>query len=133
MRAEKVINTLLNAASGVTALVGARIYPLQLPQDSVLPALVYEHVVSTELTTIDAASAYALMQARIEVTVLAKDYATQKTLIEEVRKALNYQRGVVAGVSVASIVRDTLGPDLRDDDLQVYSQAIDFHVTFKEQ
>ena len=136
MRAEKVINALLNAAAGITSLVGAgtaaRIYPGVLPQGSALPALSVEHVGSNELTTIDANAAFGLVQARIQVTALAKTYPELKALLEQVRIACNYQRGVIATVRVASVLRDTVGPDLRDDDLQVYTQSIDFQVTFQE-
>ena len=133
MRAEKALNTLLNAAPGLTALVGARIYGGgQLPQGTVLPAVVVEHVSSNELTTIDANSAFGLMKARLQCTVLAKDYPTQKLVLEQVRIACNYQRGVIGGVRVVSVLRDTIGPDQRDDAMQVYSQSIDFQVTYQE-
>ena len=133
MRAEKVIRTLLLADTGVTALVAARIYPAQLPQGTALPALIITHISTIELPTLDAQAAYSLMRARIEVTAIASDYATQKNLLEAVRKACNYQRGTIAGVSVASVRRDTLGPDLRNDDMQVFTQTLDFFVTYKEE
>ena len=133
MRAEKVINALLNAASGVTALVANRIYGGgQLPQGTALPAIVVEHVSSNELTTIDANAAFGLMKARIQVTVLAKNYVDQKAVLEQVRIACNYQRGVIATVRVITVLRDTVGPDQRDDDMQVYTQSIDFQVTYQE-
>jgi Flp pilus assembly protein CpaB len=132
MRAEKAIHSLLTAASGVTALVGTRIYPPPLPQNVALPAIAVEHISTVDVATIDANAGYNLVRSRIEVTVLAKDYATQKALIEAVRLALTYQRGTFAGVNVASILRDSVGPDLRDDDMQVFSQSIDFIVTLSE-
>ena len=133
MRAEKVINALLNAAAGLTALVGTRIYGGgQLPQGTALPAVVVEHISSNELTTIDANAAFGLMKARIQITVLAKDYPAQKAVLEQVRIACNYQRGLIAAVRVISVLRDTVGPDLRDDAMQVYTQSIDFQVTYQE-
>lgn len=134
MRAEKVIRSLLTAASGVTTLVADRVYPSPLPAGTALPACVVEHVDTIELTTVDANSAYGLVRSRIQVSVLAKDYPTQKALLDEVRKACNYQRGVVAGVRVVLVQRDTVGPDgySADDDRTVYSQSIDFQVTHQE-
>lgn len=134
MRAEKVIRSLLVNASGVNAVVSDRVYPAPIPQATALPAIVVEHVDTIELTTVDASSAYGLVRSRIQVTVLTKDYPTQKTLLDEVRKACNYQRGVIAGVRVQQILRDTVGPDgySRDDDSTVYSQSIDFQVTHQE-
>lgn len=132
MRAEKAINALLNAAAGVIALVPAGPYPGIVPQAAALPALAVEHVSSAELTTIDANAAFGLVQSRIQVTAIAKTYPEVKALIEQVRIACNYQRGVLDGVRVVSVIRDNLGPDQRDDDRQLYSQSIDFQVTFQE-
>lgn len=136
MRSEKVMQALLTGASALTTLLAngaASVYGGgQLPQATALPALVVEHVNSNELTTIDANAPFGLVQSRLQVTVLAKDYPTVKTVVEQVRIACNYQRGVIAGVRVISVLRDNVGPDLRDDDMQVYTQSIDFQVTFQE-
>lgn len=137
MRAETALNAVLNAAAGVTALVGsgaaARIYPGELPLGTALPALCLEHVSGGELTTIDAASNYGLVQSRMQVTAIAKTYPEVKTVLEQVRLACNYQRGTFGGVNVVSIVRELIGPDLRDPALGLYSQSLDFMVTLKEQ
>lgn len=135
MRAEKVIHALLVGNAPLLALLAAgsanSIYPGVVPQDAALPALVVEHIDSVDVPTIDAAH-YALVQARIEVTVLAADYVTQKTVLEAVRVACQYQRGIVVGVPVNSVVRASVGPDLRDDDIGVYRQSMDFYVTYHE-
>lgn len=132
MRAEQALYALLAADAGIAARVASRIYPGQLPQGTLLPALVVEHVDSQPLPTIDAQAGFSLVQSRLQVTALAKTYTDQKAVLDAVRAALNYQRGVIAGVRVMHIVRDTVGPDLRDDDLQVYVQSMDFMVTFQE-
>ena len=132
MRAEKAVMALLNAAPWVTALVGTRIYPPPLPQGVALPALAVEHISTVDLPRIDAASGVNLVTSRIEVTAIAKTYAAQKDLIEAVRLALMYQHGTFAGVYVGTILRGSVGPDMRDDDMQVFTQAIDFLVTHHE-
>lgn len=132
MRAEKVVKTLLGNAAGVSALVGARIYPGPIPQGTTLPAISYEHISTVPLRTLDAAAGYSLVQSRIECTAVAKTYGEQKALVEEIRKALDYQRGTVASIEVVSILRGAAGPDIRDDDVQLYTQAVDFLVTFRE-
>jgi hypothetical protein len=133
MRAEKVVKTLLSGATAVTALVGTRIYPGPIPQGTTLPAISYEHISTVALRTLDAAAGYNLVQSRIEVSAVAKTYSDQKSLVEEIRKALDYQRGTIAGIAVTSIIRGSAGPDLRDDDVQLYTQAVDFLVTLREQ
>ncbi len=137
MRAETAISYLLRNASPLTALLAngaASVYPGQAPQGVALPAVVVEFISGRELTTIDANSAFGLNQARIQVTGIAGqgNYVALKNVLEQVRIACNYQRGTLNGVRVVSIIRDSVGPDLRDDDLQVYTQSIDFQVTYQE-
>jgi len=132
MRAEKAIRSLLMGAGAVTALASDRCYPGQLPQGCALPALVVEHISTVPRPTLDAQAGFGLMQARIQVTGLAATYVQQKTLLDAVITACNYQRGVIAGVRVASIVRELIGPDLRDDDRSVFYQSVDFVVTYQE-
>lgn len=132
MRAEKVVKTLLGNAAGVTALVATRVYPGPIPQGTTLPAISYEHISTVPLQTLDASAGFNLVRTRIEVTAVAKNYSDQKALIEEIRKALEYQRGIIAGVEVIAILRESAGPDLRDDDMQLYTQAVDFMVTHRE-
>lgn len=132
MRAEKAIHALLAQAVAVTAIVGDRIYSHTLLQGEPLPALVVEHVSTVQLSTLDAAAEFGLMQSRIQVTGLAGAYPALKDLLEQVRIACNYQRGLIAGVRVNSVVRDVVGPDFSDDDRTVFHQSIDFIVTFQE-
>jgi Protein of unknown function (DUF3168) len=132
MRAEKVTYTLLTASSGLAALVSARIYPNKLPQNTTMPSIAYQLISSIELSPIDAQAGYQIMRSRVQVTALAKNYAEIKDILEQVRLAMNYARGTIAGVQVISIVRDLVGPDQRDDDLALYLQSIDFMVTHYE-
>ncbi len=138
MRAEKVVYTLLAASSALAAIVSTRICPKVLPQDKTLPAITYEHISSVEPGQIDA-SGQALVQSRIQVSAIAADggsgsgYAVCKSIIEAARAALLYQHGTIAGVYVASIVRDVTGPDEFDAEINAHMQTIDVIVTHFEQ
>lgn len=132
MLAEKVIHALLRADVDLAALVADRIYPTPLPQGVTFPALGVTHIVTTQFGTIDADAPYQLMRARVQVDCFAKDYPTQKALVGAVAKALLFKRGTIAGVSVATVQRVTEGADERDDDMQVYMQPVDYHVTYQE-
>ena len=138
MRAEKVIYALLTGNAGVTALVGgalpsARIYAGRLPQNTTMPAIAYETISGTELTPINAfAAGYQVMRTRMQVTVLAKLYSDVKAVLEAVRLACLYKSGVIAGVTVLSVTRDSVGADLRDDQTGLYMQSIDFMVMHYE-
>ena len=132
MRAEKVIHNLLMANSAVVAIVSARCGPPPLPSPVTLPALVIEHISTVERTTIDAQSAYGLVEARIEVTALAATYPALKSLVDAVRVACNYKRGTIESVRVETVQRANVGADSWDDVLQAYAQSIDFMVIHQE-
>jgi hypothetical protein len=131
MRGEAVVKALLEAYPGVTAIVSTRIQPAPLPETLALPAIATRHITTIDLPTIDAQS-YGLVRSRIEVTAVTKTYPVQKQLLEQVRLALQYRRGTIAGYEVVSVVRDNVGPDLRDDDKMIFTQSIDFILTLKE-
>lgn len=132
MSAEKVIFNLLKNDAGIVALVGAKIFAGVIPQETVLPAIAYNHISTTERTTVAMTEASTLATSRIEVAVQAKDYPQQKQLIKAVRKACKNKRGTIAGVPVHSVIVGTVGPDMRDDDAVIYMQTIDFIVTYSE-
>lgn len=136
MRAEKVIYTLLTGDAGVLALVGAspntRIYPSRLPQNTLMPAIAYQLVSGMEMTPIDAQAGRQLVRSRVQVTAMGKNYSDVKTLVEAARIACLYKSGVIGGVTVLAILRDSVGPDTHDDDLNLYLQSIDFMVTHYE-
>lgn len=132
MRAEKVIHDLMAADPGLAALVSTRIYPGRLPQQTPMPAISYEFVSGSEILPINAQAGGALMKSRVQVTALAKSYSDCKAVLEAVRKAVLYQRGRISGVQVISITRDTVGPDLRDDELGLYLQGVDYVVVHDE-
>lgn len=132
MSAEQIMHTVLTAATAVTAVVGARIYPGELPQGTAMPALGISHISTVQVPRIDASAPQTLVQSRIEVTVLSKDYVALKDLVNKVRAAGNYQRGTIDGFSVVSMTRETIGPDMRDSDLTLFTQTVDFVVVWFE-
>lgn len=123
-----VLRSLLVGSAALTARVpAARIMAGLLPQGVALPAISLEEISAVPQPTIDA-QAFALMRTRVQVNVLARSYAEQKELAALARTACEYARGLLAGVSVNSITLDSTGPDLRDDDAQIYQQPLDFVV-----
>lgn len=132
MRAEKVIYSLIENDAGVTALVAGRVYPSRMPQNTTMPAVVYQVVSANELTPIDAQAGFQVVRTRVQITAMAKNYVDVKNTLEAVRIACLYKSGTIAGVKVISITRDSVGPDLRDDELAFYIQSIDFIVMHYE-
>lgn len=127
-----VVRALLVADVALGAVVPpARIVAGLLPQGVALPALAIEEISSVPQPTIDA-QAYALMRTRVQVTVSAANYPQQKAVATLARAACEYHRGVIAGQTVASIVLESTGPDLRDGDAQIFQQPLDFIVIHQQ-
>jgi len=129
----KIIRALLVASSPVLALVpAASIVAGVLPQGTALPAIGITEVSTVELARVDANSLYTLVDARVQVTLIATTAPAQKQLRDAVRKACNYQRGSIAGVTVVSVRRLGNGPDFSDPDTGFYMQTVDYSVIYQE-
>lgn len=126
MRAEKVVYTLLTGSAAVTGLVGTKIYPGRIPQNTTMPAVSYELVSGVDIAPINAQAGGVLLRSRVQVNVLARTYAEVKDIQEAIRGALLFKSGLIAGVRVIGITRDLIGPDERDDELGLYMQGIDY-------
>lgn len=131
MRAEKALTTLLAADSGVSALVGTRIYGSAPPENTPAPLIVYRKLSAARTPTLSIGT-LAEVDARIEVLCIATSYAQLKTLAEAVRTALAYQRGTLAGVDVLDITIDDEGADEYDADLREHAQSWTYLVKHTE-
>lgn len=132
MSAVKIIVNLLTAYAPLTALTTtSRIVAGVIPQGSALPAVAITEVSSTD-NNIPNQGATRHVKSRVQVTVLAANYPSQKTLIGYVRKACADQIGTIAGVSGVTVHTDSKGPDFNDPDAGFYMQSQDFMVGFNE-
>jgi Protein of unknown function (DUF3168) len=130
----KVIRALLVANAGVTALIPAtKIVAGIVPEKTVPPAIGITEVSANPIGAIDAQASYSLVTSRVQVTAMTKDYPSAKALVDAVRKACNFASGAIAGISVASVTRSTIGPDMWDSATGIYFQSVDFMVTYHEQ
>ena len=86
MSAEATVFTVLSAAAGVTALVSARIYPDELPQDYVMPAIVFGRVATEIVATIH--GTVAARRARMQINCWATERLDAETLADAVLSAM---------------------------------------------
>jgi hypothetical protein len=129
MIAEKAINYLLRNYAPLTAKVPAsRIFGGLIPLDTKLPAIAYNYISGVRSKNIDMGD--QIVRARIQVTVHAASYASQKEIIELVKDACDAKQGAIGTVTVDSILADLTGPDMRDDDAGIFMQTQDFIVKF---
>lgn len=69
---------------------------------------------------------------RVQVTVLAADYPSQKAVLRAVRAAAADTSPIVPGIDTITIHTDGAGPDFLSDDAAIYFGTQDFRVDFNE-
>lgn len=133
MSAVAVMVALLRAHQPLTALVpAASIMAGTVPQKDPLPAIGVTEVSRNEFPTVSRAEKSTLVRARVQVTVHAKNYPSQKALVLAAKLSMGVSSGVIAGVKVRSVLRLDVGPDFSNDDAAIYQQSRDFMVTYIE-
>lgn len=127
-----VIRHLLASNSGLTAVVPvARIKCGPLEQGVALPAIQVSSISAPTWKPIRRGSVLTY-RARVQVTVHAANYPSQKAVLSLVKAALPRAHGSIAGVDVASLVHDSDGPDFGDYDAGIFQQSVDYILTFSE-
>jgi hypothetical protein len=133
MSAVKVMRALLQANSAVVALVPLeRVDAGTVPQESELPAIGIKEIGRNEFATVARAEKRVLVRSRVQVTVYAKSYPEQKAVLLAAKLGPGVHTGVVAGVTVRSVVRGEVGPDLSEEDAGIFEQSRDFIVSYIE-
>jgi hypothetical protein len=128
----KVVRYLLaNNAPLVAAVPATRIMAGALPQGCALPAISISHI-STVRQQLISAGASQMCTARVQVTVHASSYKSQKDVLALVRTALPRTHGTVNGVAVDRLVHNLDGPDFRDDTAGIFMGSVDYIVGFTE-
>ncbi|MGK5049608.1 tail completion protein gp17 [Janthinobacterium sp. GB4P2] len=133
MSAVKVVRALLLAHAPVLALVpAARIVVGTVPQGTPLPAIGLTEISRNELATVSLAQASVQVTARVQATVHANSYPEQKAVLQAAKLGPGAHTGIVAGIAVRSVMRDTVGPDLKSIGSDIFEQSRDFKVVFVE-
>ena len=133
MSAVAVIVALLQGNANLLASVPkTSIMAGTLPQGTPLPCIAVTEISLKERPHIDANALATLVTARVQVMVVARTYPAQKLLLALARKACNYKRGLLAGVTVTSVMRMSNGPDFNDPEAGYFQQSMDFAVTYHE-
>ncbi len=106
---EEAVYSRLTDDGAVAAQVGTRVYPLVIPQDVDLPAIAYQ-VISSEAKWSHSGPS-GLTQTRVQLTIVADDYATAKATDQAVRAAFNAVSFDAAGVHVQGAFIDNVLDD----------------------
>jgi len=127
---EYTLWTYVQAGTTVAALISARMYPLKLPQNPTLPAIVYTKISGFREHDMDGSSIAA---PRIQFDCYADDFPGSKALADAVRKRLDSYTGPVG--SPADTVHFAYLLDERDfyeDDTERFRTLLDFEVVHNE-
>lgn len=86
MSAESELYAALAARAGLTALVSTRIYPDAIPEDSDLPAVVYQRANTSPITTIG--GVVIVEEVRFAISAWAKTRTSADAIADEIAPAL---------------------------------------------
>ena len=118
---------LVNNAPLIASVPAARILSGVLPITTTIPAISIRQISGVEMPMIKRTGTQ-LVTERVQVSVHASSYLSQKTIIELIRSAITSTTGTINSVTVDSITHDVDGPDLYYDDPDIFEQSIDFIV-----
>ncbi len=88
MSASTIIYSLLSTNTGVTNLVGTKIYPIEAPQTIAFPYIVFQAISNMPTNTKSGVS--SMDKTRIQVTIVAKKQSEIDSIGAAVRSALDF-------------------------------------------
>lgn len=88
MSIEVTLFSHLSNQTELNALIDGRIYPLLMPQDSAMPAVIYTVVNNRELQSINYREAYGF-DIRIQIDCYSKSFSEVLSVKEAVRSAMH--------------------------------------------
>ena len=126
------VRSVLVADGTVTGLVPVgRIIAGALPQGFTLPAIALESISKMDRNILHPGSDRHVNE-RVQVTVLAKTYPSQKAILRAIRHAAADTFPTVTGMSNVTIHTDGAGPDMINEDASIRIGTQDFRVDYTE-
>jgi hypothetical protein len=123
----------LAADPAITAIVGSRIYPVQLPQGIRLASLVYSRI--SEIESYHNAGPSALMQTRFQFDSVSPVVDEATLLADAVKERLGGFAGAITytgGVLNVEGIFFDMGREDYDGEIAFYRVSRDFFVWYKE-
>lgn len=119
----------LQAVTAVTDLVGTRVVPAPLEQDSAFPAVVYQRISAAREHAMG--SDPGLAMPRVQIDSWAQTYKAAVELAAEVRGALSRFRGTVTGVEILDAFLENERDDY-DQDRELHRVQQDYRIWHRE-
>jgi hypothetical protein len=126
---EQAVATILTNTAGVTAVVGARVHPLIIPQNErgqgSQPCLVYQVITRERSKT--RCGTVALVRTSLQVDAYGRTYASAKAASEACIAALLDYRGTVGAVTIKDVALSA-EIDLTDPEPGLYRVSNTFEI-----
>lgn len=134
MSIEAATYTFLTGESGITDIVGSRIYPCHLPQNPVFPALVFTLISGTHDQTL--VTAAGLLRARIQFDAYSRNLSEVSEIIEQLRLALDrfvgsYGERIVIACKVDNETTEAIAPT-DGGQLYLFRKSADYLLRIRE-
>lgn len=126
MSLESELYSRLSGFSGLSDLVSTRIYPVKMPQNTALPAVVFQRITGTRQAAFGADTGDVL--SRVQVDVFATSYKDGvRAVADQVRQALErYSSATISDIYIDNEFDDW------DPETDIYRVTMDFRVWYKE-
>lgn len=126
---EDAVYSRLSNFTALTALVGTRIFFIQMPQGVAYPAVVFQRITTARPSAMG--SDIGIARARFQVSVFGDVAIAVRDAAQQVRAALQRWNGLEAGITIlATFMEDE--QDLKNPDVDVFQRLIDVEVNHRE-
>ncbi len=134
MHIEEAFSAYLLAYAGLTALIGARLYPEELPQDEDLPAVTFQCISDVKLHSLT--EQLGLEQPNYQFTAYANTRLSARSVAEQIKAALCDYSGTMSGVTVQYIELQTELSSLvstSDGTVSMHTVDLDFQISYNKE
>ena len=119
----KVINALLNADSGLSEMIGSRVFPIVSKEGTQYPFVVYRR---NSVTPTYCKDGLASETASVDIVIASNTYTSSIEVADRVRAAIDKRACVFQNTTVSNIEMTTAEEDFVDD---TYIQTLNFNFT----
>jgi hypothetical protein len=130
---ESAFYTFIKLQTGITALIGNRIYPDTAPASVLLPCLVFEKTgVDRQLTLLKSSG---VVTATLQLDIFANSRLAAETIVESIRLAFDGYQGTwdTTNIFMARLDNESVGWEIESaTETGTHRATVDLIVTFSE-
>lgn len=129
---EQALYVKVTGTAAIAALIGLRLYPGRIPQESALPAILYFKATGDRVHSLAGPSGLADPTFQFDIYASGSGgYKVCKNVARELRLALDGYRGSVSGVNIQGIILDS-EQDMYEEEPELFRVSMDFRVWHQE-